>query len=89
MILRLLALLFASLGLVMGLTLGWALPLEAAITRINPTALPALQNLVSGVLWQQLWSLLAQPALSAPAWLAPVEVALVLYAIAVIRPGLR
>ncbi len=87
MLLRLLALLFASLALVLGLSVGWAWPLGAMITRVNPTALPTLQNLVGGVLWQQLWDLLVQPALSSPAWLASAVLALVLYAIAIVRPG--
>jgi len=87
MVLRLLALLFASAALLMGLALGWGWPLGATIARINPTAIPTLQNLVSGVLWQQTWVALATPMLDAPAWLAPALIALILFGIAAMRPG--
>lgn len=87
MVLRLFALVFASLALVMGLALGWGWPLGATIARVNPTLIPALQNLVSGVLWQQLWSSLILPALDWPAWLAPTTVAAVLFLVAAMRPG--
>lgn len=87
MVLRLLALVFASMALVMGLALGWGWPLGATIARMNPTALPWMQNVVGGVLWQQAWDSLFMPVFNLPAWLAPAILALILFTAAAMRPG--
>ncbi|MBR0678930.1 hypothetical protein GXW74_00375 [Roseomonas eburnea] len=87
MILRTIALLFFSLAAVMGFALGWGYELGAALFRVNPGALNALQAGIQRYLFPEVWDGAFVPILAMPAWGLPVLLGLVFLAISLARAG--
>lgn len=87
MTLRLIALVFLSLALVMGLWLGWSWSFGEMLTTVNANAVYSLHDFVRRVFWAGAWDALVSPIFSMPAWLAPAGLALVCFAAAALRPG--
>jgi hypothetical protein len=86
MLLRLLALLFASLGLLIGLVGGWSWTFGAMLGRINARGMASFEDWVRNS-WAGIWDSLALPMFNVPAWTVPVVVGLVFLLAAALRPG--
>ncbi len=87
MVLRLIGLLFAALGLVLGLTYGWSGSLGALLRRINPGGLANFQDGVQQNLPRFVWDGVLSPVLAMPAWTAAVAICVLLFLISAMRPG--
>lgn len=87
MVLRLIALLFGAVALLFVVAFGWSWPLGELLTKVNSNFLTSLQDFVRRVFWGGAWDSLFSPVFELPAWSAPAAIALLLVAIAAMRPG--
>ena len=87
MILRLFGLLFAAGALVLGLFGGWGWRFGEMISQVNPRALRTVHDGVSTTLPSGIWDSLFGPVLNLPAWVIPLGIAVILFAVAAFQPG--
>ena len=83
MLLRLIAILFVSAGLMIGMVLGWHLTFASLLLAVNADWVPAIE----AALPAPVMDVVVSPVLSMPAWIAAVGLGAIAFLAGLLMPG--